>query len=67
MDTDAEYKVLSAIAEAIEMFYDLQVEGKLYLYSEFQPCESCSDVLRQFREKFPRIEIQVFWDHPYPP
>ncbi len=67
MDTDAEYKVLSAIADAIEMFYDLQVEGKLYLYSELQPCESCSDVLKQFQKKFPHIEIQVFWDYPYPP
>ncbi|WP_427162997.1 deaminase domain-containing protein [Aliinostoc sp. HNIBRCY26] len=49
------------------MFYDLQVKGKLYLYTEFQPCESCNSVLRQFREKFPHIEIEVFWDYPYPP
>ncbi|AUT01889.1 hypothetical protein CLI64_16675 [Nostoc sp. CENA543] len=67
MDTDAEYKVLSEIAHILEMFYDLQVKGKLYLYTEFQPCESCNSVLRQFREKFPHIEIEVFWDYPYPP
>ena len=30
MDTDAEYKVLSEIADTLEMFYDLQVEGRLY-------------------------------------
>jgi hypothetical protein len=67
MDTDAEYKVLSAIADTLEMFYDLQVEGKLYLYTELKPCESCSDVLRQFEEKFPKIEVEVFWDYSYPP
>lgn len=62
MDTDAEYKVISEIANTLEMFYDLQVKGKLYLYTEFQPCESCSSVLRQFQDKFPQITIQVFWD-----
>ncbi len=67
MDTDAEYKVLSEIADTLEMFYDLQVEGRLYLYTEFQPCESCNNVLRQFEEKFPYIKIEVFWDYPYPP
>lgn len=67
MDTDAEYKVISEIANTLEMFYDLQVEGKLYLYTEFQPCESCSSVLRQFEEKFGQITIQVFWDYPFPP
>ena len=66
MDTDAEYKVLSEIADTLEMFYDLQVEGNLYLYTEFQPCESCNSVLRQFEEKFPHIKIEVFWDYPYP-
>lgn len=67
MDTDAEYKVLSEIADSLEMFYDLQVEGNLYLYTELQPCESCNSVLKQFEEKFPHIKIEVFWDYPYPP
>ena len=68
MDTDAEYKVLSAIADAIEISYDPEVEGKLYLYTERKPCESCNHVLEQFKEKFPNIEIsEVFWDYPYPP
>ncbi|MGA9380442.1 MAG: deaminase domain-containing protein [Phormidium sp.] len=67
MDTDAEYKVLSEIAATLEMFYDLQIEGNLYLYTEFQPCESCNSVLRQFEEKFPHIKIKLFWDYPYPP
>ena len=66
MDTDAEYKVLSTIAETLKMSYDLEVEGNLYLYSELQPCESCESVLRQFKEKFPNIKVNLFWDYPYP-
>ena len=52
----------------LEISYDPDVEGKLYLYTERHPCESCNGVIEQFKEKFPNIEISaVFWDHPYPP
>jgi hypothetical protein len=67
MDTDAEYKVLSFIADTLEVFYDREVEGTLYLYTELQPCESCHNILRQFQKKFTLIKLKVFWDYPYPP
>ncbi|HBE16896.1 MAG TPA: hypothetical protein DEG17_10725 [Cyanobacteria bacterium UBA11149] len=68
MDTDAEYKVLSAIADTLEMFYNREVVGQLYLYTERKPCESCDGVIDQFKEKFPNIKISgLFWDYPYPP
>lgn len=67
MDTDAEYKVLSALAETLENAYDLKVQGTLYLYTELQPCESCQSVINQFKAKFPNISIELFWDYPYPP
>ncbi|SKB13895.1 conserved hypothetical protein [Planktothrix sp. PCC 11201] len=67
MDTDAEYKALSALAETLEMFDNPQIEGKLYLYSERKPCEICQEVIRQFTQRFPNLEITLFWDHPYPP
>ncbi len=66
MDTDAEYKVLSAIAETLEASYDVDVKGSLYLYSELQLCESCDHVLKQFTKKFPNITVHIFWDCPYP-
>ncbi|NEQ95717.1 MAG: hypothetical protein F6K30_03135 [Cyanothece sp. SIO2G6] len=66
MDTDAEYKVLSEIAKTLEMSYGCAVEGSLYLYSELQPCESCNGILEQFQEKFPNVNISIFWDLPYP-
>jgi filamentous hemagglutinin len=70
MDTDSEYKVLSEIADTLEKFYDIYVEGIIYLYTERQPCQSCEGVISQFKEKFPNINLgleQVFWDHRYPP
>lgn len=66
MDTDAEYKALSAIADTLENYYNCSVEGTLCLYTERQPCESCLGIIKQFKEKFYNIEIEVFWDYPYP-
>ena len=66
MDTDAEYKALSAIADTLDMSYDFLLEGVLYLYTERQPCESCQGVVKQFKEKYPNIKIKIFWDYPYP-
>ncbi|MEL4897972.1 deaminase domain-containing protein [Crocosphaera sp. Alani8] len=66
MDTDAEYKGLSAIADTIDMSYDSLVEGVLYLYTERKPCESCQGIIKQFQEKYPNINIETFWDYPYP-
>ncbi|ACK72419.1 hypothetical protein PCC7424_4045 [Gloeothece citriformis PCC 7424] len=66
MNTDSEYKALCAIADTLDMFYDSSVEGKLYLYTERRPCESCQEIVKQFKEKFSNIDVEVFWDYPYP-
>ncbi len=68
MDTDAEYKALSAIADTLDLLAEDKLRGKLYLYSERKPCESCNYVLQQFKNKYPNIEIAgIFWDYPYRP
>jgi hypothetical protein len=68
MDTDAEYKALSAIADTLDFFARYEQQGKLYLYTEREPCESCAYVLQQFKHKYPNLEIaEIFWDYPYPP
>lgn len=61
-DHDAEYKALSAVADTLEVFDNDQVEGKLYLYTERIPCRSCWGVIDQFKEQFPQIEVETFWD-----
>ena len=68
MDTDAEYKALSAIADTLDLLDQETQIGSLYLYTERKPCESCTHVLQQFNDKYPNIEIgEIFWDYPYPP
>ncbi len=67
MNTCSEYKVLSTIADTLQMYYDLEVEGCLYLYTDLNLCPSCEDVKRQFEKKFPNMKVEVFWDYPYPP
>lgn len=67
MDTDAEYKALSAISSTLEFHYNKSVKGRLYLYTERKPCESCQSIIEQFKAKFLNIKIIVFWDYPYPP
>ncbi|MGB5771363.1 MAG: deaminase domain-containing protein [Crocosphaera sp.] len=66
MDTDAEYKALSAIADTLDSFDTFLREGVLYLYTERKPCESCQEIIQQFQAKYPKISIEVFWDYPYP-
>lgn len=67
MDTDSEYKVLSEIAETLEKSYNIHVQGNIYLYTERQPCQSCEGVIKQFQDKFANLNLEVFWDYPYPP
>lgn len=67
MDTDAEYKLLSAIATVLEQHYHQSAQGQLYLYTERKPCQSCEQVLQQFKQKFPNIEVTLEWSYPYPP
>ncbi len=66
MDTDAEYKALSAIADTLDSFDVSFREGKLYLYTERKPCESCQEIIQQFKAKYPKISIEIYWDYPYP-
>jgi The BURPS668_1122 family of deaminases len=65
MDTDSEYKVLSETSEQLGQ-PNSKANGKAYLYTERKPCESCDGIIQQFKEKHPNIDLDVFWDHPYP-
>jgi hypothetical protein len=68
MDTDAEYKVLSAIADNLDRLDEdpAKINGNLNLYSELQPCQSCESVVEQFKEKFPQIDVEIYYDLTFP-
>jgi len=35
------------------------VEGKIVLKTELCPCASCSGVIEQFKNLFPKIELEI--------
>jgi hypothetical protein len=66
MDTDAEYKLYSWMADRIERAGNNQ-RGKLYLYTELAQCESCLGLQAQFEAKFGRrVKVVVLHGYPYP-
>ncbi len=54
---DTEAKILEDIASQIT---DLNVGGTINLYSELPCCQSCSNIILEFRRMFPNIELNIF-------
>jgi filamentous hemagglutinin len=66
MDTDAEYKALSALARQLDATAAWQKMGVVYLFTERQSCASCASVIAQFEERFPLVSVVVEFDYPFP-
>ena len=54
---DGEYKILSEIDK--QLCGNKNTKGKITLLTELKCCDSCSDVITQFSEKYPNVEIEV--------
>ncbi|MGA5301778.1 deaminase domain-containing protein [Nucisporomicrobium flavum] len=54
---DSENKILEHYAANLNK----DAKGTINLYSEREPCPSCSSVIDQFRETFPGIQVNVTW------
>ena len=54
---DTEAKILEDIASQIT---NKNISGKINMYSELPCCQSCSNIISEFREMFPNIELNVF-------
>lgn len=54
---DGEYKILSEIDK--QLGGNKNAKGKITLLTELKCCDSCSDVITQFSEKYPNVEIEV--------
>lgn len=61
---DSEKKILEEIHKQIEA-KALKNEGKLILYSKWEPCPSCYFVISQFCKKHPNIKVQVKYSRRY--
>ena len=52
-----EYKILSEIERQIKDTPN--ISGKIKLFTELKCCDSCSDVIAQFLERHPNIDIEI--------
>lgn len=58
---DTESKILEDIAKKLKDHTD--VSGKIKLYTDYKPCPSCQSVIKQFREKYRNIEVEVIYKY----
>jgi hypothetical protein len=58
-DVDAEYKILTEISNMLGSDYN--ATGKIVLYTEKIPCISCENVIAEFNETYPNIELVVVY------
>ncbi|MGF9821697.1 deaminase domain-containing protein, partial [Brevibacillus agri] len=56
---DTEFKILNEVASSLGDKTD--VAGNIKLYTDLDCCPSCSNVIRQFKEKYPNISIEVIY------
>ncbi len=54
---DTEAKILEDIVSKIK---DSNTKGVINLYTELDCCQSCSNLILEFRRKFPNIKLNVF-------
>lgn len=54
---DSEYKLLEELA--FRYAQTPEIEGKINLFTERSPCDSCTNVIEQFRRQFPNIILTV--------
>lgn len=54
---DTEYKILIEIAQ--KLGENVNVKGKIRLFTERKPCFSCSNVIELFLAKYRNIEIEI--------
>nr|WP_255260059.1 deaminase domain-containing protein [Bacillus sp. AFS023182] len=61
MDTarfyDTEAKILEDIASQIKY---PNIFGKIDLYTELDTCQSCSNIILEFRKGYPNIQLNIY-------
>ena len=54
---DSEYKILSCLDNLLDG--NTSATGKIVLFTELECCDSCTDVIIQFCEKYPNIDVEI--------
>ncbi|MEV4154931.1 deaminase domain-containing protein [Nocardia salmonicida] len=53
--TDSEFKILDSLAQQLEP----GATGTINLYTEREPCDACQNVVEQFMNKYPGVQVKV--------
>ncbi|UMR30295.1 hemagglutinin repeat-containing protein [Massilia sp. MB5] len=59
-DSDTEFKILETLAQRLGN--NFSAKGQVNLYTEKAVCPSCTDVIGQFRQRYPGIQLNIFTD-----
>ncbi|WP_353056153.1 deaminase domain-containing protein [Priestia koreensis] len=54
---DTEAKILEDIASQIK---DPNTKGRIDLFTDLAACQSCTNLIMEFRRKYPNIELNVY-------
>lgn len=54
-DSCTEYKIFNDIASGLQP----GSSGKITLFTELEPCDSCKNIINQFMDDYPDIEIEI--------
>ncbi|MGE8367726.1 deaminase domain-containing protein [Cupriavidus sp.] len=57
-DSDTEFKILETVAQ--KLGDNKTASGTINLFSEKSVCQSCTDVIMQFRQMYPNIQLNIF-------
>ncbi|MEC0329136.1 deaminase domain-containing protein [Paenibacillus macerans] len=58
---DTEFKILDDITNELNKLKPEQRKGRIDLYTDREPCASCSPIIEQFKAKYPNIEVFVYF------
>lgn len=61
---DSEKKIFEAISKKIDK-KELEDFGVIDLYSKWEPCPSCLYVISQFKERYPKIKVNIKYQKSY--
>ena len=59
---DSEFKILESFAQ--KLGNNTNAKGVINLYTELPACTSCGGAVLQFRQRYPNIQLNVFWGKP---
>ncbi|MCX7569180.1 hypothetical protein OS242_04345, partial [Tumebacillus sp. DT12] len=59
-DRDTEYKILNEIA--LQLGEKTTASGSIKLYTDRKPCDSCSIIIQQFKDKYKNVDVEILYN-----